>query len=174
MRYALVPVLAVLALSCAQEEQDRGIAGEPSSSLSAEAMPAGGPERGEFTPDQVPWKDGPPSLPSGSRFAVLEGNPSRQGYFAMRLELPDGYRIPPHWHPNFERLTIISGTFHLGMGEQFEQGGGMSLPAGSYAFMRPGMRHFAWAEGDTVIQVATLGPWAINYVDPATDPRRKD
>ena len=91
----------------------------------------------------------------------------------LRLQFPDGYKIPPHWHPNVERITVISGTFHLGKGEQFDQRAAEALPTGSYTSMPVGMRHFAWSEGQTTIQIATLGPWKIHYVNPSDDPRRK-
>jgi len=125
-----------------------------------------------FTPDLLDWKSGPPSIPAGAKVAVLEGDSSKEGYFALRLQLPDGYKLPPHWHPNVERVTVISGTFHLGTGEKFEKDAAKALPAGSYVFMEPGMKHFAWAEGSTVIQFTTIGPWAINYVHPEDDPRQ--
>jgi quercetin dioxygenase-like cupin family protein len=126
-----------------------------------------------FRPDQVKWRSGPPSLPPGAQFAILEGDPSKEGFFAMRLKVPAGYRIPPHTHPNVERVTVISGTFHLGMGATFDRAAAHALPAGSYTFMRPGMQHFAWAEGETEVQIATMGPWKIDYVNPADDPRQK-
>lgn len=91
----------------------------------------------------------------------------------MRLKLPSGYRIPPHTHPNVERVTVISGTFNLGMSGTFDQAAAHALPAGSYTFMQPGMKHFAWADGETVVQITTIGPWKINYVNPADDPRRR-
>jgi quercetin dioxygenase-like cupin family protein len=129
-------------------------------------------DQGFILPDKTEWKNGPPSLPAGAKFAILEGDPAKEGYFAMRLKLPNGYEVPAHWHPNVERVTVISGTFHLAMGDK-RGPGAKALPAGSYAFMPPGMRHFAWVEGETVIQIATEGPWAINYMNPSDDPRRK-
>jgi hypothetical protein len=75
---------------------------------------------------------------------LLEGNPRPEGPFKMRLRLPDAFKIPPHWHPAVEHVTVISGTFNLGMGHKFEASSGRALTAGSFAFMPPGMRHFAW------------------------------
>jgi len=124
-------------------------------------------------PDQIEWKDGPPSLPPGAKFAVLEGDPAKPGFFCMRAKLPDGYRIPPHSHPGVERITIISGTFRLGTGDKFNASAAKALPAGTYSSMQPGMKHFGWADGETVIQVTTEGPWGITYVNPSDDPRRK-
>jgi quercetin dioxygenase-like cupin family protein len=159
--------LVFFALSCTQDRTDsRDLDGHVKSHGSA-------PDQAMFRPEQVPWKDGPASLPAGAKVAILEGDPAKAGYFAMRLKFPDGYRVPPHWHPNVERVTIISGTLHLGMGDSFDQGAAHTLPAGSYGFMPPGMRHFAWTEGETVLQLATVGPWEINYVNPSDDPRRQ-
>lgn len=123
------------------------------------------------TPASIVWKDGPPSLPRGARFAVLEGDPAKEGPFTMRLLVPAGYRIPPHWHPKTERVTVISGTFNMGMGETFRTEGGNRMTAGSYGYWDAGMRHFAWSEGETVVQLHGIGPWQINYVNPTDDPR---
>lgn len=120
----------------------------------------------------IDWRPGPESLPEGSEFAVLEGDPGERGMFVMRLKLPDGYIIPPHTHPNVERVTVMSGVFNLGHGGQFSREDTARLPAGSFTSMPPGMRHFAIAEGETVIQLTSIGPWEIDYIDPADDPRR--
>ena len=122
-------------------------------------------------PDGLVWRDGPPSLPRGAKIAVLEGDPSKPGPFVFRVKVPDGYRIPPHTHPKPERVTVISGTFHLGMGDTFDKTKGQELPAGTYGMWPPGMKHFVWVQGETVVQFHGDGPWAINYLNPADDPR---
>ena len=125
------------------------------------------------TPDQVKWGPGPPSLPPGAQLAVLEGDPSKAGSsFAIRAKFPDGYRVPPHWHPTDERVLVLEGTLGVGLGEKFDPAAGHELPAGSYAVMPQGVRHFAWAKGETVIQVSGMGPFEVNYVNPADDPRK--
>ena len=130
-------------------------------------------EHGIFPPDSVEWQAGPPSLAPGAKFAVLEGDPSKEGLFTMHLRFPDGFQIKPHWHPAVEHITVVSGTFHLGMGDAFDTAKTKALPVGAFAFMAPKMNHFAWAKGDTVIQLHGVGPWQINYLDPADDPRKK-
>jgi quercetin dioxygenase-like cupin family protein len=125
------------------------------------------------TPADVKWQDGPPALPKGAQVAVLEGDPAREGPFVMRAKLPDGYKIAPHTHPRDERVTVISGTLNLGMGARFDEKDGTALPAGSYARMPAGMKHYGWAKGETVIQVNGEGPWVIDYVDPKDDPRNQ-
>ncbi|HVR29428.1 MAG TPA: cupin domain-containing protein [Thermoanaerobaculia bacterium] len=130
-------------------------------------------DHGIFPADSVKFEAGPPSLASGAKFAVLEGDPGKEGLFTMRLWLPDGFQIKPHWHPAVEHITVVSGTFHLGMGDAFDTAKTKALPAGAFAFMAPKMNHFAWAKGDTVVQLHGVGPWQINYLDPADDPRKK-
>lgn len=122
-------------------------------------------------PDALAWKDGPPSLPAGAKIAVLEGDPAKDGPFVFRVKVPDGYRIPPHTHPKPERITVISGTFHVGMGELFDAAKGKEMPAGTYGTWPAGMKHFVWVKGETVVQFHGEGPWVINYLNPADDPR---
>lgn len=170
MRRFAVVALALATLSCARNELATT---DNARSTRGQDVAADAHKHALLRPEQLKWQDGPPSLPPGARFAVLEGDPSKEGFFAMRLKLPAGYKIQPHTHPNVERVTVISGTFYLGMGETFDQSAAVALPAGSYTFMPPGMKHFAATEGDTEIQLATIGPWKINYLNPADDPRQK-
>src|SRR5262245_6610670 len=128
------------------------------------------PHPGVFTPDSVTWGPGPPFLPPGAQIAVLEGDPSQSGPFAVRLSMPDGYKIPAHSQPTTEHVTVISGEFHLGMGDSFDASKGTTLPAGSFGYLPAQMNHFAWSKGATVVQVHGEGPFAINYVNPADDP----
>lgn len=124
-------------------------------------------------PDNLVWTDGPPSLPPGAKIAVLEGDPTKPGPFVFRVKVPDGYRIPPHTHPQPERVTVIAGSFHLGMGDKFDSKKATTLPAGTYGTWPAGMKHFVWVEGETVVQFHGDGPWRIQYLDPADDPRAK-
>jgi quercetin dioxygenase-like cupin family protein len=119
------------------------------------------------------WKDGPPSLPKGAKVAVLEGDPSKPGPFVFRVKVPDGYVIPPHTHPRPERVTVISGTFHIGMGATFDKAKAEAMPAGTYGTWPAGMKHFVWVKGETVVQFHGDGPWVITYVNPDDDPRKK-
>jgi quercetin dioxygenase-like cupin family protein len=120
----------------------------------------------------VQWQDGPASFEAGSMVAILEGDPGAPGVFTMRIKMPDGFRIAPHWHPNVERVTVLSGTFRLGSGDVLDPNATTAMGPGSYTSMPPGMRHYAIAEGETVIQLTSVGPWVIHYVNPDDDPRR--
>jgi quercetin dioxygenase-like cupin family protein len=124
-------------------------------------------------PKDVKWGAGPASLPAGAEAAVLYGDPTKDGLFAMRLKLPKGYRIAPHTHPKPEIVTVISGTFRVGMGETADQTKAEAMPAGSFIALSPGTAHFAGADEDTVVQLNSTGPWSLTYVNPKDDPRQK-
>ena len=118
------------------------------------------------------WAPGPPSLPRGAEFVLLEGNPAEAVPLTFRLRFPANYRIPPHWHSVIEHVTVLAGTLNVGMGEVATYSGGTALNAGSFAAMPAKMVHSAWAgpEGVT-FQLHSVGPWSITYVKAADDPR---
>ncbi len=124
------------------------------------------------TPDKLEWAD-VPSLPAGAKLAVIQGPLHQAAPFTMRLRFPANYEIPAHWHPAIEHVTVISGAFHMGAGDKLDRSKSMPLGSGAVAIMQPGTRHFGWTRDETIIQVHGVGPWAINYVNPADDPRRK-
>jgi len=124
-----------------------------------------------YPPTTIEWKAGPAALPAGAKMAVLEGDPTKEGPFVVRFQFPDGYHVPPHTHPKTERVTVISGTLALATGAALDRASARKLPAGSFGYWPAGMKHTAWSEGDTVIQLHGVGPWQINYVNPADDPR---
>ncbi len=119
----------------------------------------------------IEWKAGPIALPPGAKMAALEGDPMKESPFVVRFQFPDGYNIPPHTHPKTERVTVISGTLYLATGEALDRKSAKKLPAGSFGYWPADMRHTAWSEGETVIQLHGIGPWQISYVNPADDPR---
>ncbi len=124
-------------------------------------------------PQEMTWTAGPPSLPPGAQVVMLEGNPAKAEPLTMRLKFPAGYKIPPHTHPAIEHVTVLSGTFHMAAGEKFDESKGKRLPAGSFAVMPVQAPHYAWASEETVIQLHSVGPWGITYLNPADDPRKK-
>ena len=123
------------------------------------------------TPAQLKWGDAPAGLPRGAKLAVLSGDPGAAGPFTVRLRVPAGYKIAPHSHPTDENVTVISGTFSLGMGDKFDRTTMKTLPVGGYALLPAAMSHFASARTAVVVQIHGTGPFAINYVNPMDDPR---
>jgi quercetin dioxygenase-like cupin family protein len=124
-------------------------------------------------PHEMKWGPGPASLPPGAQAAMLEGNRAKAEAITVRLRFPAGYRIAPHTHPAIEHVTVLSGSFHMGAGEKFDEAKGKRLPVGGFAVMPVGTAHFAWTTEETVIQLHSVGPWGVTYVNPADDPRKK-
>jgi quercetin dioxygenase-like cupin family protein len=153
--------LAVLAVGLAQSQlRAQNVASEHANAI---VVPAG---TAKFGP-------APDMLPPGARLAVLEGDPTKAGAYTMRLWMPDGYTIPPHYHPADEHVTVVEGTFLVGMGGTLDASKFTSLPTGSFGMLPPGMQHYARAKGTTVIQLHGVGPWTLTYVHPSDDPRKK-
>src|ERR1700686_4451062 len=109
--------------------------------LTMDAHP-GSPAKNAFTPDDIQYGPAPAFVLAGAQLAVLEGDPSAaSGDYTVRLKMPSGYRIAPHWHPHRENVTIISGTFKVGMGDHFDESKMAAFPAGSFAYLDPEMHH---------------------------------
>lgn len=117
------------------------------------------------------WGPAPAVFPAGAKMAVLQGDPSKPEWFTVRLDLPSGYRVQPHFHPTDELLTVISGTFLLGMGDKLDEAKATVLPTGGFGTVAANMHHYAVARGHTVVQVQAMGPFALTYVNPEDQPR---
>jgi quercetin dioxygenase-like cupin family protein len=123
-----------------------------------------------LTPAELTWTAGPPMLPPGAQMAVIEGSFSKPGPFTVRLKFPAGYKIPAHWHPVKVTVTVISGTFHMGLDDAFDTRKGKALPAGSIFEMPATIHHFGWTSEETVIQEHGIGPLSVNYLHPVHEP----
>ena len=121
---------------------------------------------------QIKWEPAPPVLPKGAEFALLAGDPSKDGPYVIRLKMPTGYKIPAHNHPTAEMVTVISGKFHIGMGDKLDPKT-KPLPAGSFFSMPAKMHHFSFAKGETIVEVSGVGPFALTYIDPKDDPSKQ-
>lgn len=123
-------------------------------------------------PSEMKWGDGPPGLPTGAKMSVLYGDPGKPGMFIVRLRFPVGYRIGAHWHPTDENISIVSGSFQMGMGDKLDATMAKAYPPGSFLTMPAKTNHYAIAKEETVVELTAMGPFAITYVDPKDDPRK--
>lgn len=123
--------------------------------------------------EAIQWGPAPPSLPPGAQAVVLAGNPGNAEQFILRLKLPVGYTIPPHRHSIDELVTVISGAVTIGAGEELNRATGKELSVASFVNLPAGMAHYAWAEGETVVQISGNGPFDVIYVNPNDDPRQQ-
>lgn len=118
----------------------------------------------------VAWSAAPPVLPKGAMIAILSGDPAATGPVVLRLKLPAGYKIPAHWHPTDEQITVLSGTFFVGMGDKLDAAKGQAFTSGGFAVAVAHMNHYAWTTTGATVQVNMMGPFQITYVDPADNP----
>jgi quercetin dioxygenase-like cupin family protein len=118
------------------------------------------------------WMDGPPGLPSGSKFAVVSGDPGKEGPFTIQAKFPAGYAVPAHHHPTEERVSVLSGSIGYGMSDKLNKAKAKTLTPGKHVAMKAEMNHWVYAKSPTTIQVSSTGPFEITYVDPKDDPRK--
>ena len=116
------------------------------------------------------WGPAPAILPAGAQMAVVRGDPNKQGEFVIQLRLPDGYRIPPHTHPTDEHVTVLEGMFSAGMGKTEKPDSMRMLHPKDSISMPANQPHYAAAMGATVVQVRSMGPFALVYVNPKDIP----
>lgn len=105
--------------------------------------------------------------------AVIQGPIDQATPFMIRVKFPADYKVPAHWHPTTEHVTVLSGTFHMGLGDKLDPSKTTALSTGSVSIMPAKTNHFAWTKEETVVQVHGIGPFAVTYVDPGDDPRKK-
>jgi quercetin dioxygenase-like cupin family protein len=123
-------------------------------------------------PNDLKWAD-VPTLPPGAKVAIIEGPPNEPVPFMMRLKFPANYRVPAHWHPAIEHLTVLSGTFNMGIGDKLDMEKTKPLSPGGVMIIQPKIPHFAWTKEEVLVQVHGVGPWGVTYVDPADNPRKR-
>jgi quercetin dioxygenase-like cupin family protein len=123
--------------------------------------------------NNIVYGPAPDVFPPGAEMAVLQGDPSVAGaLFTVRLRMPNGYIIPPHFHPTDENVTVIKGTFKVGLGDHFSKDAFLPpLYRGDFITAPANANHFAQAKGRTEVQVHAIGPFQMTYVNPADDPR---
>jgi anti-sigma factor ChrR (cupin superfamily) len=121
----------------------------------------------------IKWGSAPNVLPPGAQIAVVSGDPFKDALYVVRLKLPSNYEIPAHNHPTSEYVTVLSGDFHVGMGDKLDRQKGLALQVGGFVEASAKMNHYAWTSSETVVQIHGQGPFAITYVNPADDPSKK-
>lgn len=154
-----------------------GVAQTPPTKQMGVEKKSGGAARGAVVmPGSEQWMDipapalvGTPSVEMGGtvKIAILQGDPMAAGRpYTLRLSCTDGTKIAPHWHPETENVTVIKGTFLLGMGAKWDDSAMKEIPVGGFASAPSQMRHYAQCKGDGVLQVNGIGPFVVNFVAP--------
>lgn len=166
--------VSVVVLCCLALAQDNAKTGSKQTAAKPASKSAAATHKNTFMPDEIQYGPAPAFLSPGAELAVLEGNPmAATGDYTVRLKMPDGYKVGPHWHPKRENVTVISGTLKLGMGDKFDESKMMSFSAGGFGYLDPSMHHYAMASGETVVQIHGMSPLKFHYVNPSDDPSGK-
>jgi quercetin dioxygenase-like cupin family protein len=121
-------------------------------------------------PASLQWSV-PTTLPSSAQVAVLGGDPTAPGETTFLISMPNGYRIPPHFHPGYVHVEVREGTLLLGMGDELDPKRTRALAAGDSATTPGGMPHFWIASGRTVVSLTFIGPFTITYLRARDAPR---
>jgi quercetin dioxygenase-like cupin family protein len=116
----------------------------------------------------------PPVLPPGALIAVVRGDPTALGQFTLLVSMPDGYRLPPHFHPSHEHVEVREGTLLVGTGDVLDPKRTQALAAGDSATAPAGMHHFSIARGRTVVSATFMGPYTITYLRAEDAPRPRN
>lgn len=122
-------------------------------------------------PEQIEWRAFP-AFPPEVRLAVVVGEPAQPGPYTIRVKVPAGTKLMPHWHPEDRVYTVISGVFYVGRGDRFDADKLEAFPPGTVIVLPGNTSHFHWARsGEYVSQVTAIGPLGLEYLDGADDPR---
>jgi quercetin dioxygenase-like cupin family protein len=104
----------------------------------------------------------------GCDLAAVSGDPNADGTpFVIRIRCADGSKIPAHWHPTDENVTVLRGVFLVGMGDAFDETKLQTMNVGNFVAMPKEVRHYAISKGDTIVQVHGVGPFKVYWVNPA-------
>jgi hypothetical protein len=159
-------LIAAVGMAIAQTGSTPATTPPATTGMTASAMTA-------TTPTELKWGPAPPVFEQTAQMALVSGDPSKAGLYCVRLKMPVGYKIMPHFHPTDENVTVISGTFSLGSGDKFDAATMKSMPAGSFGLLPAQMHHYAMAKTACIVQVHGMGPFSLTYVNPADDPSMK-
>jgi quercetin dioxygenase-like cupin family protein len=171
--YVGATLLVACTLAACSDTDSSRITAKGPQSASAAANRSGSSGHAMGHDDQLQWGPAPPIFPPGAQFAVVQGDPSVAGsIFTVRLRFPNGYILPPHRHPTDEHVTVLRGTFLVGLGENFSARDLVAIKEDGFITAPAGMAHFASARGMTEVQVHAIGPFQLTYVHPEDDPTK--
>jgi quercetin dioxygenase-like cupin family protein len=115
-------------------------------------------------PGDLKWQSGG----AGTSYADVLGNPDIPGLYMFFSKGPDGAILQPHWHSRDENVTVLSGTFMVGIGDNYDEHALQAIPAGGYILIPGNIHHFCKIKGETVWEIFGEGPFTYNEVKPAS------
>lgn len=116
------------------------------------------------------WAPAPGLFPRGARMVLISGDPFKAAPLTVLLAMPDGYKMPPHFHAADEHVEVRQGIFLVGTGDKFDLKKTRPMVVGDTGTAPAGMHHYAAAKGATIVSVTMMGPYVMTYVHPNDEP----
>ena len=111
----------------------------------------------------------------GVEMAVVSGDPDKKGdLYVIRIRSKEEVKVPPHWHPTDEHVTVLAGSFLMARGDKYDASKLIELKAGAHSVMPATMPYFGLHKAGNVVEVYGEGPFAPTFVNPEDDPNRAE
>ncbi len=106
-------------------------------------------------------------IPSEQWIEKIVGDMDKPGQpFVIRIHHDAGYVVLPHTHPQDENITVLTGSWALGMGSRVNLAALEPMEQGALGFVPKKMAHFGYAKVETTLQVHGIGPFINVPLDP--------
>jgi quercetin dioxygenase-like cupin family protein len=130
-------------------------------------LPTGYPERPfvrvEF--DKLQWRATEGNT-LGVETAVVEGDPSKPGFYQTINHFPKGVMSRPHYHPDERYIIVLRGTWYTDEGEVFRPNQTVPLKPGDFMRHPKGGPHYDGAlDEDTWVAISGYGPTNATVID---------
>jgi hypothetical protein len=120
-------------------------------------------------PDQIHWTGDPAVVQQ----AVLVGDPSRPGLYAILIKWMPHHMSRPHFHPHDRYVTVISGTWWVASGTTYDPNATVPMPAGSFVTDLAGQPHYDGAKDEpAIIEIVGEGPATSTPAEKTPAPER--
>ena len=172
MRLALACLSALLLAGCRAAPPLYAPAAEPGAAPAAPpsgtvSLPTGYPERPfvRVNFDKLTWRATEGNT-LGVETAVLEGDPSKAGYYYPINHFPKGVMSRPHYHPDERYVIVLRGTWYTDEGEVFRPNQAIPLKPGDFMRHPKGGPHYDGAiDEDTWVAISGSGPTKATVID---------
>ena len=106
-------------------------------------------------PADIQWK----GSPNGVEQIALAGDASKPGLYVILVKWSAHHNSRPHFHPNDRFITVLSGTWWVNTGRNYDPEHMKPVPAGSFVTHYANEVHYDGAkDGDTVLEIVGMGP----------------
>lgn len=105
-------------------------------------------------PENIRWNKG-----AAQDSAILQGDPSQPGLYVQLTRWHKGNMSRPHSHPNDRYIMVLSGTWWVGTGPNYEPESTVPLKAGTYVVHHANELHYDGAKDeDCTLLIVGMGP----------------